>query len=116
MKGVKNRGLVNFEYPQFVDIEKIKYKEERDLHVSGFSCNSTYGRFNVLLSTGDHSKVADWNFQKRTMVDKSSKVAQILVYFNNSTAYPGSKITPAFEFLDNYGKSLLKVGSAGTAP
>lgn len=51
---------VDFEYPNQEYINRLTPEEVRDLRIEGFSKDCNFNRWNILLSTGDHSKLGEW--------------------------------------------------------
>ncbi len=59
--GVSHVDLTDFEFPAVDYIKGLTFAQKIALHLTGASL-STDGnyRFNIFLSTGEQSKVADW--------------------------------------------------------
>ena len=59
--GVRHVELIDFEYPTVDYIAGLTSAQKRTLQMIGVSKSTdTYGRHNILLSTGEQSKVNDW--------------------------------------------------------
>ena len=52
---------MDFEFPTVDQIKGMTEAQKSTLQITGVSQNTdTYPRINILLSTGEQSKVADW--------------------------------------------------------
>ena len=59
--GVSHADLTDFEYPTVDYIAGLTPAQKRTLKMIGVSLSTdNYGRHNILLSTGEQSKVKDW--------------------------------------------------------
>lgn len=78
--------------------------------MTGVSKSSNDFRWNIFLSTGDQSKVGDWQNQVVTMIGPPFKVA-LIKHSYVELAVRGIFYTIGIELLSKEGKSILKVGS-----
>ena len=51
----------DFDFPSQEYLNRLSPQEIQDLRIEGFSKDSNLNRWNVLLSTGDHSKLGGWH-------------------------------------------------------
>ena len=86
--GFSHEDLTDFEFPTQDYIEGLSLAQQRSLHISGIS-ESTDGdlRVNIFISTGEQSKIADWEDQTVTMYEQQSKVAKIRLHYEDSEIY-----------------------------
>jgi hypothetical protein len=66
--GVRHENLTDFEFPTLDYIESLTQAQKRTLHITGASSTVGNGRCNIFLSTGEQSKVADWQDQTVAMI------------------------------------------------
>ena len=89
-EGVSHEDFTDFEYPTQDYIEGLTLAQKRSLHISGISQSTDgdlYDRVNIFVSTGEQSKIADWEDQTVTMIEQQSKVAKIRLHYENSRIY-----------------------------
>ena len=58
--GVRHANMIDFEYPTVDYIAGLTPAQKRTLKMIGVSLSTDNRRFNILLSTGEQSKVKDW--------------------------------------------------------